>query len=57
MSAYDNMGKKKVGRFDHDGPLIMMVPRPEEDFVPKVGNRSVSVNFLSVFDTLMFWSV
>ncbi|GFS11218.1 myosin light chain kinase, smooth muscle, partial [Elysia marginata] len=41
VSAYDNLGKKKVGRFDQDGPLMMMVPRPEDDFVPKVGNRDV----------------
>ncbi|RUS77018.1 hypothetical protein EGW08_015220 [Elysia chlorotica] len=41
VSAYDNLGKKKVGRFDQDGPLIMMVPRPEDDYVPRVGNRDV----------------
>ncbi|XP_067687580.1 uncharacterized protein [Haliotis asinina] len=38
VSPYDNLGNRRVGN-DEGKPLYMMVPQPEDDFVPKVGNR------------------
>ncbi|XP_041374270.1 myopalladin-like [Gigantopelta aegis] len=38
LSPYDNCGKRRIGH-DTDKPLYMMVPNPEDNYVPKVGNR------------------
>ena len=47
LSPYDNCGRRRVGN-DMDKPLYMMVPNPEDNYVPKVGNRQGCVD-LSLF--------
>ncbi|KAJ8320676.1 hypothetical protein KUTeg_002263 [Tegillarca granosa] len=37
ISPYDNLGKKRVG--SELGEMYMMVPNPEKDYSPQVGNR------------------
>ena len=37
-SAYDNCGKKRIRGGDNQ-PQYMMVPQPDEDLTPRVGNR------------------
>ena len=44
LSPYDNCGRRRVGN-DMDKPLYMMVPNPEDNYVPKVGNRQGCVAF------------
>ena len=38
ISAYDNCGDKKVG-LDGEGPVIMLVPRTEDEESIRVGDR------------------
>lgn len=37
ISPYDNLGKKRVG--GELGEMYMMIPNPEKDYSPQVGNR------------------